>query len=52
LRCCLADEKRLALPNGYDWATMRALSGTDLLDHYTATLRELGRQPGLSRFTW
>ena len=43
----LADEKGLALPDGYDWATLRALSGTDLLDHYTATLRELGRQPGL-----
>ncbi len=43
----LADEKGLQLPQGHDWPTLRALSGTDLTDHYTETLRELGRQPNL-----
>jgi len=43
----LADEKGLDLPQGHDWPTLRALSGTDLTDHYTETLRELGRQPNL-----
>jgi type I restriction enzyme M protein len=43
----LADEKGLDLPQGYDWASLRALSGTDLTGHYTATLRELGKQPNL-----
>jgi len=43
----LADEKGLDLPDDYDWPALRALSGTDLTDHYTATLRELGKQPNL-----
>ncbi len=43
----LADEKGLSLPPGYGWAGLRDRSGVDLLDHYIATLRELGKQPGL-----
>lgn len=43
----LADEKGLEMPEGYNWASLRDRSGVDLLDHYIATLRELGRQPGL-----
>jgi type I restriction enzyme M protein len=43
----LADEKDLEMPDEYDWASLRALSGTALLDHYTDTLRELGKQPNL-----
>jgi type I restriction enzyme M protein len=43
----LAAEKGLTLPAGYDWAGLRDRSGVDLLDHYTATLRELGKQSGL-----
>ncbi len=43
----LAEEKGLTIPNGYDWAALRARSGTELLDHYIETLRALGREPGL-----
>jgi len=43
----LADEKALEMPESYDWISLRDRSGVDLLDHYVATLRELGRQPGL-----
>ncbi len=45
----LADEKGLAIPEGYDWASIRAKSGTDLLETYLETLRTLGKQPGLLR---
>lgn len=43
----LAEEKGLTIPNGYDWAGLRARSGTELLDHYIETLRALGRESGL-----
>jgi len=43
----LAEEKDLSLPADYDWNSLRQLSGTDLLDHYQLTLRELGKQSGL-----
>jgi type I restriction enzyme M protein len=43
----LADEKGLDVPDGYDWAGLRARSGTDLTEHYTATLTRLGKEPGL-----
>lgn len=39
----LAEEKGLTLPPGYDWPALRTRSGTDLLDHYIATLRELSK---------
>jgi type I restriction enzyme M protein len=43
----LAEEKGLPIPAGYDWASLRILSGTELTDHYSVTLRELGKKPGL-----
>ncbi|HZP97057.1 MAG TPA: class I SAM-dependent DNA methyltransferase [Candidatus Limnocylindria bacterium] len=43
----MASERDLALPNNTDWAHLRALSGTDLLDAYVEALRLLGRQPGI-----
>ena len=43
----LAEEKGLEMPAGHDWPSLRHRSGVDLLDHYVATLRELGRQTGL-----
>lgn len=43
----LAEEKSLEMPDGYDWAELKQRSGTDLLDHYVETLRELGHQSNL-----
>jgi type I restriction enzyme M protein len=31
----IAAEKEIELPEGCDWASLRAKSGTDLLDSYT-----------------
>ncbi|MFN8636954.1 MAG: class I SAM-dependent DNA methyltransferase [Chloroflexota bacterium] len=44
----MADERAIELlPEGPDWTTLLALSGTDLLDTYVDTLRTLGRQEGM-----
>jgi len=43
----LADEKGVPVPEGCDWKALRAKSGTDLLDHFTETLRTLSRQKGI-----
>ena len=43
----MADERAIALPKGCDWPTLRDQTGTGLLDHYTDTLRTLGRTPGI-----
>ncbi len=43
----MANERGLELPKKCDWTLLRKQSGTDLLDHYTETLRTLGKQPGL-----
>lgn len=43
----MADERGLDLPKKCDWVALREESGTDLLEHYTDTLRTLGKQPGL-----
>src|SRR5437879_4565742 len=43
----MASERAITLPTNTDWAHLRALSGTDLLDAYAEALRVLGRQPGL-----
>jgi type I restriction enzyme M protein len=43
----MAGERAIILPKQTDWAHLRALSGTDLLDAYAESLRLLGRQPGL-----
>src|SRR5439155_8923733 len=43
----MAGEREIVLPKKTDWAYLRSLSGTDLLDAYVEALRFLGRQPGL-----
>lgn len=43
----LADEKGLPIPAEYNWAGLQRRAGTGLREHYTATLLELGKQPGL-----
>jgi type I restriction enzyme M protein len=43
----MADERAIALPKGCDWPALRDQTGTALLDHYTDTLRTLGRTPGI-----
>jgi len=43
----MADEKRREVPKGFGWQELRALSGTQLADHYTDTLRALGREHGI-----
>jgi len=43
----LADEKGVPVPDGFGWASLLELSGTDLTDHYMETLRRLGREEGL-----
>src|SRR3989449_4298589 len=41
----LADEKGVTIPEGYGWNSLRARSGSDLLDHYLEVLRRLGKEP-------
>src|SRR5258708_16092764 len=43
----MADERAVDLPEGCDWPTLRALSGTDLTERYVDLLRTLGKQSGL-----
>lgn len=43
----MAGERNITLPKKTDWAYLRSLSGTDLLDAYVEALRLLGREPGL-----
>src|SRR5439155_24265173 len=43
----MAGERGLTLPDNTGWTYLRALSGTDLLDAYSESLRLLGRQPGI-----
>jgi type I restriction enzyme M protein len=43
----MAGEREIKLPKDTDWAHLRGLSGSDLLDAYAKSLRLLGRQPGL-----
>jgi len=43
----MADERGVALPKGCGWQSLRAKSGTDLLDGYADMLRALGKSPGL-----
>ncbi len=43
----MAGEREIALPKKTDWAYLRSLSGTDLLDAYVEALRLLGKQPGM-----
>lgn len=43
----MAGERDIKLPTKTDWAYLRSLAGTDLLDAYVEALRLLGKQPGL-----
>jgi len=43
----MASEREIGLPKGTDWAHLRGLSGTDLLDAYVEALRTLGKQSGM-----
>src|SRR5271165_214264 len=43
----MADEKSAVVPKGYDWSSLRSLSGVDLTDHYNDTLRQLREAGGL-----
>ncbi|MGA7413724.1 MAG: class I SAM-dependent DNA methyltransferase [Bryobacteraceae bacterium] len=43
----MADEKSAVVPKGYDWSSLRTLSGVDLTDHYNDTLRQLREAGGL-----
>src|SRR5258708_19025454 len=43
----MAGEREIDLPKKTDWAYIRSLSGTDLLDAYVEALRLLGKQPDL-----
>ncbi|HWR17717.1 MAG TPA: N-6 DNA methylase [Terriglobales bacterium] len=37
----MADEKGVPVPKGFDWNSLKDLSGTSLLDHYAEVLRKL-----------
>jgi len=43
----MANEKGVDIPKGCDWGTLRAKSGTALLDDYSVLLRKLGKTPGI-----
>ncbi|MDG6258198.1 MAG: class I SAM-dependent DNA methyltransferase, partial [Methanomicrobiaceae archaeon] len=43
----MADERDIELPEGCDWTTLKAQSGTELTEHYTDVLRTLGKAEGL-----
>src|ERR671919_415807 len=43
----MAEERAAAVPKGYDWASMKNLSGTELTDHYADILRKLREAGGL-----
>lgn len=43
----LAEEKGVQIPGGYNWNSLRARSGTALLDHYVEVLRHLAKENAL-----
>lgn len=43
----MIEEKGLEIPAEYSWVVLREKSGTDLLEHYMDTLRELGKQKNM-----
>lgn len=43
----MADERAVSVPADCDWVTLRSKSGSELVDHYTDTLRTLGKQAGI-----
>src|SRR3989338_7747451 len=42
----MAEEKGADIPKKYSWPALREKSGTELMDHYTDTLRELAKHNG------
>lgn len=42
----MAEEKGADIPKKYSWAALQEKSGTELMDHYTDTLRELAKHNG------
>jgi len=42
----MAEEKGADIPKKYCWAVLKEKSGTDLMEHYTDTLRNLGKHNG------
>lgn len=43
----MADERGIVLPENCDWQSLKKHSGTELTEHYTDTLRKLGKENGL-----
>ena len=43
----MIEEKGVDTHAHYSWAVLREKSGTDLLDHYMGTLRELAKQKNM-----
>lgn len=43
----MADEKEIDVDKKYNWASLKDLSGTELTDHYTETLRKLREGKGI-----
>jgi type I restriction enzyme M protein len=43
----MSDERAVQVPKGYDWVSLKALSGTALTDHYADVLRKLREAGGL-----
>src|SRR5271166_415562 len=43
----MSDERGVQVPRGYDWTSLKALSGTALTDHYVEVLRKLREAGGL-----
>lgn len=39
--------RKVSIPAGYDWQSLRAKRGAELEGHYMALLHELGSQPGM-----
>jgi type I restriction enzyme M protein len=43
----MADERSVVVPRKCDWPTLRGVNNAELIDHYTDTLRTLGKQTGM-----
>ena len=43
----MIEEKGMEIPSEYAWSALREKSSIDLTDHYMATLRGLGKEPGM-----
>ncbi|HPE09232.1 MAG TPA: class I SAM-dependent DNA methyltransferase [Bacteroidales bacterium] len=43
----MADEREIDIPEKYNWKSLKVLSSTELLDHYTETLRKLRESEGI-----